>query len=107
MSDTSVKQSAGKKKDGIGLVKLCVRLTLTEEALGTSSASKELHKEYIASKAPGAKSTEEEVAALGVAVRKRGMAQRGNATAPQGNAARCCECANPHRHLYMQKWPAP
>lgn len=66
MSDTSVKQSAGKKKDGIGLVKLCVRLTLTEEALGTSSASKELHKEYIASKAPGAKSTEEEVAALGV-----------------------------------------
>lgn len=66
MSDTSVKQNAAKKKDGIGLVKLCVRLTLTEEALGTSSASKELHREYIASKAPDAKSTEEEVAALGV-----------------------------------------
>lgn len=66
MSDTSVKQAAAKKKDGINLVKLCVRLTLTEEALGTSSSSKELHKEYIASKAPDAKSTEEEVAALGV-----------------------------------------
>ncbi len=54
------------EKSGIGMLKLDVRLTLTEEALGTSSSSKELHKEYIASKAPDAKSTEEEVAALGV-----------------------------------------
>ena len=66
MSNTSVTESSAKKKDGIGLVKLCVRLTLTEEALGTSSASKELHREYIASKAPDAKSMEDEVAALGV-----------------------------------------
>lgn len=65
MSDTSVAPK-GKQKDGIGLVKIGVRLTLTEEALGTSSSSKELHKEYIASKAPDAKSTEEEVEALGV-----------------------------------------
>lgn len=56
------------EKNGIGMLKLDVRLTLTEEALGTSSSSKELHKEYIASKAPDAKSTEEEVAALGVDV---------------------------------------
>ena len=67
MSDTSVAPKAkSKQKDGIGLVKIVVRLTLTEEALGTSSSSKELHKEYIASKAPDAKSTEEEVEALGV-----------------------------------------
>lgn len=66
MSNASVKDPKSGEKDGIGLVKIGVRLTLTEEALGTSSASKELHKEYIASKAPDAKSTEEEVAALGV-----------------------------------------
>ena len=45
--------------------KIKVRLTLTEEMLGTSSANKELHETYIASKAPDAKSTEEEIAALG------------------------------------------
>lgn len=66
MSTTRIKESKGDEKDGIGMLKLNVRLTLTEEALGTSSSSKELHKEYIASKAPDAKSTEEEVAALGV-----------------------------------------
>ena len=44
MSTTSVSPKS-KQKDGIGLVKLGVRLTLTEEALGTSSSSKELHKE--------------------------------------------------------------
>lgn len=61
-----IKDSRSDEKGGIGMLKLDVRLTLTEEALGTSSSSKELHKEYIASKAPDAKSTEEEVAALGV-----------------------------------------
>ena len=66
MSTTRIKDSKGDEKCGIGMLKLDVRLTLTEEALGTSSSSKELHKEYIASKAPDAKSTEEEVAALGV-----------------------------------------
>ena len=42
-----------------------VKLTLTEEMLGTTSANKDLHEAYIASKAPDAKSTEEEIAALG------------------------------------------
>lgn len=54
------------EQDGIGALKLRVRLTITEEALGTSPANKELHRDYIASKAPDAKSMEEEVAALGV-----------------------------------------
>lgn len=54
------------EQSGLGAIKLRVRLTITEEALGTSSANKELHRDYIASKAPDAKSTEEEVAALGV-----------------------------------------
>ena len=66
MSTPRIKDSKSDEKCGIGMLKLDVRLTLTEEALGTSSSSKELHKEYIASKAPDAKSTEEEVAALDV-----------------------------------------
>lgn len=66
MSTPRIKDSKSDEKSGIGMLKLDVRLTLTEEALGTSSSSKELHKEYIASKAHDAKSTEEEVAALGV-----------------------------------------
>lgn len=45
---------------------LNVKLTFTNEVLGTSSGNPELHREYIASKAPNAMSTEEEVAALGV-----------------------------------------
>lgn len=43
-----------------------VRLTFTEEILGTASAEKEIHAEYIASKAPDAPSREEEVEAIGV-----------------------------------------
>ena len=43
-----------------------VKLTLTEEMLGTCAASPEVHAKYIASLAPDAKSTEEEVEALGV-----------------------------------------
>ena len=42
-----------------------VRVTTTEEMLGTASANPEIHEEFIASKAPDAKSTEEEVAAVG------------------------------------------
>jgi hypothetical protein len=42
------------------------RLTLTEEALGSASANPDIHREYIASKAPDAESREEEVARLGV-----------------------------------------
>lgn len=51
-----------------------IRITLTEEMLGTASFNPELHDEYIASKAPDAQSREEEVAALGVGeVIEKGM----------------------------------
>ena len=43
-----------------------VRLTFTEEVLGTSSNNPNLHDEYIASKAPDALSRTEEIEALGV-----------------------------------------
>lgn len=43
-----------------------VRITFFEELLGTASANPEIHREYIASKAPDAVSLEEEVAAVGV-----------------------------------------
>ena len=42
-----------------------VRLTFTEEVLGTASNNPEIHSEFIASKAPDAPSREEEVAAIG------------------------------------------
>ncbi len=47
--------------------KIKVELTFNEELLGTASANPEIHKEFIASKAPDAKTTEEEVAAIGAA----------------------------------------
>lgn len=45
--------------------RLDVKIVLTEEMLGTSSADKKIHEEFIASKAPDAPSREEEVAAIG------------------------------------------
>lgn len=45
---------------------LKVRLTFTEELLGTSSNNPEIHDEFIASKAPDAMKRKDEVAALGV-----------------------------------------
>lgn len=42
-----------------------VKVTYTEELLGTASANPEIHSEFIASKAPDAPSREEEVASLG------------------------------------------
>jgi hypothetical protein len=42
-----------------------VRITFTEEALGTASGDRHIHEEFIASKAPDAKSIEEEVASIG------------------------------------------
>jgi hypothetical protein len=42
-----------------------LRLTFTEELLGTASADPEIHSEFIASKGPDAATIEEEVAALG------------------------------------------
>lgn len=45
--------------------KLKIRITFTEELLGTASGNPEIHREFIASKAPDAIGTKEEVAAIG------------------------------------------
>lgn len=45
---------------------LKVKLTFIEECLGTANADKNIHAEYIASKAPDAKTKEEEIASIGV-----------------------------------------
>lgn len=45
---------------------LKVKATFLEELLGTASNNPDIHSEFIASKAPDARSTEEEVAAVGV-----------------------------------------
>lgn len=45
--------------------KLTVKVTFIEEILGTASADPEIHREFVASKAPDAPSMEEEVAAIG------------------------------------------
>lgn len=45
---------------------LKIRITFTEEVLGTSSNNPDIHDEFIASKAPDAPSRAEEVEALGV-----------------------------------------
>lgn len=56
------------------MTKAKVRLTFTDELLGTSSGNPELHREFIASKAPDAQKIEEEIAALGVdAVEEKAM----------------------------------
>jgi hypothetical protein len=43
-----------------------VRITFTEELLGTASGNPDLHREFIASKAPDAMTAEEEVESIGV-----------------------------------------
>lgn len=43
-----------------------VKLTFTEKCLGTASNNKTIHGDYIASKAPDARSREEEIEAVGV-----------------------------------------
>lgn len=45
---------------------LRVRLTFFEEILGTANSDKDIHAEFIASKAPDAPSREEEIASIGV-----------------------------------------
>lgn len=45
---------------------LKIKLTFTEEVLGTCSANPEVHREFIASKSPDAATIEDEVAAVGV-----------------------------------------
>jgi hypothetical protein len=46
--------------------KIRVKLTMTESILGTASANPELHAEFIASKAPDAKTRKQEIEELGV-----------------------------------------
>lgn len=46
--------------------RITVKATYIEPILGTASGNQELHAEFIASKAPDAKTREEEVAAIGV-----------------------------------------
>lgn len=56
------------------MTKVHVKLTFTGDLLGTSSGNPELHREFIASKAPDAAKMEEEVAAIGVdAVEEKSM----------------------------------
>lgn len=45
--------------------KLEIKLTFTEEILGTAASDPKIHSEFIASKAPDAQTLEEEVAAVG------------------------------------------
>jgi hypothetical protein len=47
--------------------KMKVRLTFTEEMLGTANNNKDIHAQFIASKAPDAPKREEEIEAIGVA----------------------------------------
>jgi hypothetical protein len=55
-------------------MKIPITLTFTEELLGTAAADPQLHTEFIASKAPDAKTREEEIAARGAEeVEVRGM----------------------------------
>lgn len=48
------------------MIKLNYEITLIEEMLGTAASNPDIHREYIASKAPDAASIEEEVEAIGV-----------------------------------------
>lgn len=43
-----------------------IKITFTEELLGTASANPELHREFIASKSPDPETIEDEVASIGV-----------------------------------------
>lgn len=48
------------------MIRKRVKITFTDDLLGTCSGNPELHREFIASKAPDAQKIEEEVEALGV-----------------------------------------
>lgn len=51
-----------------------IKITFTEEILGTSPANEEIYRDFVGSKAPDAASIEDEVEALGVdAVAEKGM----------------------------------
>lgn len=51
---------------GMNVTNMKVRLTFTDELLGTANSDPDVHEAFIASKAPDAPSTAEEVEALGV-----------------------------------------
>ena len=70
-----------------------VRLTFIEEILGTASNDKELHAEYIASKAPDAISKKEEIEAIGV----EGVIEKGKTVFPKD------ENGNPFIYDYQIK----
>lgn len=70
-----------------------VRLTFIEEILGTASNDKELHAEYIASKAPDAISKKEEIEAIGV----EGVIKKGKTVFPKD------ENGNPFIYDYQIK----
>ena len=56
------------------MTKVHIKLTFTDDLLGTSSGNPDIHREFIASKAPDAQKMEDEVAALGVdAVEEKSM----------------------------------
>ena len=63
------KEGTGAREDKVGglpVLRIPVRVTLLDEALGMMPASKEDYRDFIAAKAPDAPTTEEEVAAYGV-----------------------------------------
>lgn len=64
-TETKKRQTVEDSKTGLKVQRMRVRLTFTEEVLGTASNNPNIHDDYIASKAPDAPSREEEVAALG------------------------------------------
>ncbi len=65
MAKETVKKSTN---EGSGLIEkyMNVKITFIEEALGTENPNPDIHKKFIASKAPDAASIEEEIEALGV-----------------------------------------
>ena len=72
-----------------------VRITFTEPLLGTKPSDPEIHSTYVASKAPDAKTMEEEIADLGTeAVEEKGKtfaqltADEKNAISHRGRAMR-------------------
>ena len=47
------------------MIKINAKITFTEEVLGTANSDKDIHSEFIASKAPDAPSREQEIEAIG------------------------------------------
>lgn len=67
-----------------------VKITFIDSVLGTASGNPEVHSDYIASKAPDAKSMEEEVAAIGA----DGVEQK-QLTNPTASRGGCVATHNP------------